>query len=179
VHGRIPAAARLTSAMLASAALAAPVAIPVLPASTLRAVPLQKINYDLAETIAWPRLVALVAREYHSLPAAQRRLTTVLAGNYGEAGAIDRYGSQLGLPRAYSGANNFWLWGPPPTADTAAVVVNLYPAFLHREFTHVRQVATFGNGLGVSDDEQGARIFVVSGLRSTWQEAWPAFRDYS
>jgi 4-amino-4-deoxy-L-arabinose transferase-like glycosyltransferase len=179
LRGRIPAAAGLTSAMLASAALAAPVAIPVLPASTLRAVPLQKINYDLAETIAWPRLVALVAREYHSLPAAQRRLTTVLAGNYGEAGAIDRYGSQLGLPRVYSGANNFWLWGPPPAADTAAVVVNLDPAFLHREFTHVRRVATFGNGLGVSDDEQGVRIFVVSGLRSTWQEAWPAFRDYS
>jgi 4-amino-4-deoxy-L-arabinose transferase-like glycosyltransferase len=177
--GRIPAVALMTTAMLASGALALPVAIPVLPARTLHSIPLQKINYDLGETIAWPRLVALVAREYDTLPAPQRRLTTVLAGNYGEAGAIDRYAAQFGLPQAYSGGNNFWLWGPPPTADTSAVVVGMDPAFLRREFSSVRLVATFWNGLGVSDDEQGAQIFIVSGLRSTWTAAWPAFRDYS
>jgi len=33
----------------------------------------------------------------------------VLTGNYGEAGAIDRYGSDYGLPQVYSGANTFWL----------------------------------------------------------------------
>ena len=106
------------AAMVAGAALAAPVALPVLPAQALHTVPLQKINYDLAETIAWPKLVALVAREYGSQPAAQRRRTTILAGNYGEAGAIERYGPGAGLPQAYSGANNFWLWGPPPAAAT-------------------------------------------------------------
>jgi hypothetical protein len=177
--GRIPAAALMSAVMLASAAVAVPVAIPVLPANTLHAFPLQKINYDLGETIAWPKMVALVAREYWSLPAARRRLTTILAGNYGEAGAVDRYGSQFGLPQVYSGGNNYWLWGPPPTADTSAIVVNLNPVFLRREFAHVRLVATFRNGLGVSDDEQGAQIFVVSGLRSTWAQTWPAFRDYS
>jgi hypothetical protein len=56
--------------------------------------------------------------------------------------------------------------------------VNLDPAFLHREFRHVRLVATFRNGLGVSDDEQGVRVFVATGLRSSWARAWPAFRDY-
>jgi hypothetical protein len=142
-------------------------------------VPLQKINYDLAETIAWPKLAALVAREYDALPAAQRQHTTLLTANYGEAGALDRYGPGLGLPPAYSGQNSFWLWGPPPATDTAAIAVNLDPALLHREFAHVRQVATFDNGLGVSDDEQGARIFVVSGPKQTWEQAWPAFRDYS
>jgi len=177
--GRIPAAGLMATAMLASGALALPVALPVLPARTLHAVPLQKVNYDLGETISWPKLVALAARQYHSLPAPQRRLTTVLTGNYGEAGAIDRYGPEFGLPSAYSGANNFWLWGPPPAADTSAVAVNMDPAFLWREFSHVRLVATFWNGLGVSDDEQGTRIFIVSGLRSTWAAAWPAFRNYS
>ncbi len=176
---RVPAAALTAAVMIASAAPAVPVAIPVLPAAALRAVPLQKINYDLAETIAWPRLVALVAREYRLLPAPRRRLTAILAGNYGEAGAIDRYGAQFGLPRAYSGANNFWFWGPPPAADTSAIAVNMDPAFLRREFTRVRLVATFRNGLGVSDDEQGVQVFAVSGLRSAWAQAWPAFRDYS
>jgi 4-amino-4-deoxy-L-arabinose transferase-like glycosyltransferase len=165
--------------MVAGAALAAPVALPVLPARALHTVPLQKINYDLGEEIAWPKLVALVAREYDARPAAQRGQTTILAGNYGEAGAIDRYGPAAGLPQVYSGANNFWLWGPPPAADSAAIAVNVDPALLRREFTHVRQVATFRNGLGVSDDEQGAPIFLATGLKSSWAQAWPAFRNYS
>ncbi len=169
----------LGAGMLASALLFLPVAVPVLPASALHVAPLQKINYDLAESIGWPGEVALVAREYQALPPAQRRLTTILAGNYGEAGALARYGPQFGLPEPFSGNNDFWLWGPPPAADTTAIAVNVDPKLLHRAFTRVRQVATFWNGLGVSDDEQGAQIYLASGLRSSWARAWPAFRNYS
>jgi hypothetical protein len=176
---RVSPATRVGAAMLVGAVVAAPIALPVLPARALHTVPLQKINYDLGETIAWPKLVALVAREYDSLPGLERQRTTILTGNYGEAGAIDRYGPQLGLPGVYSGDNNFWLWGPPPAADTVAIAVNVDPALLDREFTRVRLVATFWNGLGVSDDEQGAQVFLATGLRSSWSEAWSAFRNYS
>jgi len=172
-------AVAMGAAMLAGAVIAAPISLSVLPARTLHTVPLQKINYDLAETIAWPKLVTLVAHEYDSLPTAPRRQTTILTGNYGEAGALARYGPGLSLPRAYSGANNFWLWGPPPAADSSAIAVNVDPALLRHEFAHVRLVATFWNGLGVADDEQGVQIFLVTGLKSTWAKSWPAFRDYS
>ena len=175
--GRIRPAAVLADAMVAGAVIAAPVTLPVLPARALHTVAVQKINYDLGEEIAWPKLATLVAREYHALPAGQRRHTTILTGNYGEAGAIGRYGPGLGLPQAYSGANNFWLWGPP-AADTAAIAVNLDPAFLHREFRHVALAVTFWNGIGVSDDEQGVRVYLATGLRSSWARAWPAFRNY-
>ena len=141
--------------------------------------PLQKINYDLAESIGWPQQVALVARSYDALPAGERRLTTILTGNYGEAGALARYGAGHGLPVAYSGGNNFWLWGPPPARDTSAIAVNVDPALLRREFRHVRLVATVWNGLGVSDDEEGAQIYLATGLRSSWARSWQAFRDYS
>jgi hypothetical protein len=172
-------ASRLGAIMLVSAAIGLPIALPVMPARALHTVPLQKINYDLAESIGWPRQVALIAREYRVLPPAERARTTILAGNYGEAGALARYGPADGLPTAYSGHNNFWLWGPPPAADTAAIAVNVDPAVLRREFTHVRQVATFGNGLGVDDDEQGAPVYLATGLRSSWAATWPAFRHYA
>ena len=165
--------------ILAAAAVGLPISLPVLPARALHTVPLQKINYDLGETISWPAQVALVGRLYGSLPAPERAHTTILTGNYGEAGAIDRYGRQFGLPAVYSGANTFWLWGPPPAADTSALAVNVDPALLHREFAHVRQVATFRNGLGVDDDEQGVPVYLATGLTSSWARAWPAFRDYS
>jgi hypothetical protein len=176
---RRPAGLATGAAMVASGLLALPLAVPVLPAATLRTVPLQKINYDLGETIAWPKLVALTARVYRALPAAARARTAILTGNYGEAGAIDRFGPADGLPAAYSGANNFWLWGPPPARDTGVIAVNVSPALLRREFSTVRRIAVFRNGLGVSDDEQGAPLYLATGRRASWARAWPAFRDYS
>jgi hypothetical protein len=40
-------------------------------------------------------------------------------------------------------------------------------------------MAVFGNGLGVADDEQGARIYLATGLRTSWSRAWRAFPHYS
>src|SRR5690349_17300052 len=176
---KVSRAALMGAAMLVAGVIAAPIALPVLPARALATVPLQKINYDLAETIGWPQEVALMAREYHALPPGQRAATTILAGNYGEAGALGRYGPGHGLPTAFSGANNFWYWGPPPARDRSAIAINVDPALLRRLFTTVRQVAVFHNGLGVSDDEQGAVIYRATGLRTSWAVAWPLLRDFS
>jgi hypothetical protein len=162
-----------------TAAVETAIVVPVLPARVLATVPLQKINYDLAETIGWPREVALVAREYHALPPGQRATTTILAGNYGEAGAIDRYGPADGLPTAFSGANSFWYWGPPPARYRSAIAISVPPALLRRLFTTVREVAVFRNGLGVSDDEQGTVIYQAAGLRIPWAKAWPLLRNFS
>jgi hypothetical protein len=152
-------------------------ALPVLPARNLPA-SVQTLNYTLVESVSWPKLVALVAHEYYALPRAERGHTALLTSNYGEAGAIDRYGPGFGLPQAYSGHNSFWFWGPPPAADTTVIAVNIDPSLLHREFARVRQVATFWNGLALNDQEQGVHVYVASGLRSGWAAAWPAFRHY-
>ena len=170
---------RRAAVYCAAAAVSAVIALPLLPAAALARFPVQKVNYDLGEEIGWPSQVALVARAYGSLPASERADAAVVAGNYGEAGAVDRYGAALGLPPAYSGANNYWLWGPPPARDTVAVAINVDPALLRRWFSSVRVAAVYRNGLGVSDDEEGAVICIASGLRSPWAAAWPSFRDYS
>ena len=49
--------------------------------------------------------------------------------------------------------------------------MNIDPALLRRLFTSVRPVAVFRNGLGVSDDEQGAVIYRAAGLRTSWAAA--------
>ena len=155
------------------------IALPVLPAAALARVPVQKVNYDLGEEIGWPAEVAELAAVWRALPPSERERAILLAGNYGEAGAVDRYGASFGLPQVYSGANSYWSWGPPPAADTVVVAVNVDPALLHREFAHVTQVAVYRNSLNVADDEQDAVIDVATGLRSSWTAAWPAFRKYS
>jgi 4-amino-4-deoxy-L-arabinose transferase-like glycosyltransferase len=164
---------------VAAGAVVSLIALPVLPAAALARFPVQTVNYDLGEEIGWPSEVGALANVWRALPPAERQRATLLAGNYGEAGAVDRYGASLGLPQVYSGANSYWFWGPPPAADTVAVAINVDPALLHREFAHVTQVAVYNNGLNVNDDEQGAVIYVATGLRSSWTAVWPAFQNLS
>ena len=141
--------------------------------------PLQKINYDLAEEIAWPQQVALVAREYHALPPGQRA-THHDPGRQLRRGRRHRpVRARRGLPPVFSGANNFWLWGPPPAPTTAAIAINLDPALLRREFSHVRHVATSGTDWASATTSRAPRIYLATGLRTSWAAAWPLLRDFS
>ena len=65
--------------------------------------PIVALNTDAGETIGWPAFVHEIAAVYSSLPVSQRPAATVLTSNYGEAGAVDRFGPADGLPAAYSG----------------------------------------------------------------------------
>jgi hypothetical protein len=67
----------------------------------------------IGDQFGWPELARQVAGIYNSLPPEERAKTGILAGNYGEAGAINMFGPQYGLPRALSRHQNHWYWGPP------------------------------------------------------------------
>jgi len=68
---------------------------------------------SMADQFGWPELVAQIAGIYDSLPPAERAKTGIIAGNYGEAGSVDLWGPKYGLPKAISGHQNYWYWGPP------------------------------------------------------------------
>jgi len=65
-----------------------------------------------SDEFGWPEMVQAVARVYTSMPPEARSKTGILAGNYGEAGAIDFFGPQYGLPKAISAHQNYYYWGP-------------------------------------------------------------------
>jgi 4-amino-4-deoxy-L-arabinose transferase-like glycosyltransferase len=75
-----------------------------------------------ADRFGWREMAAEVARVYHSLPASERARTLIATGNYGEAGAINHFGPALGLPRAVSQHNSFYLWGPGDVAGVTTVI---------------------------------------------------------
>jgi Dolichyl-phosphate-mannose-protein mannosyltransferase len=168
---------RVLAAVVIAGVIALPLALPVVPARTLHSVELQSINYDLGEQIGWPHMVGQIAAAYDSLPPGERSRAVVFASNYGEAGAVDRYGGG-DLPQAYSGHNSYWLWGPPP-GRTPALLVGFRRRYLHRYFTGLRRVGTLSNGLGVSDDELGAPIWTARSVRGSWATQWPRLQHYN
>ena len=104
------------------------------------------------------------------------RHAAILTSNYGEAGAIDRYGPALGLPTAYSGHMGFWYWGPPPPSATSVLGVGFDPGYLERFLSRVRLLKRLDNHLQVSNDEQHAPIWLASGLRHNWSAPWLRFK---
>jgi 4-amino-4-deoxy-L-arabinose transferase-like glycosyltransferase len=152
-----------------------PITLPILPVADVHDTPIVALNYDAGETIGWPVFVHEIAAAYDSLPPAQRAAATVLTSNYGEAGAVDLYGPADGLPAAYSGHMSFWYWGPPPAPATTAIVVG-YDKSQLGFCGSVRLAATLDNHVGVSDDEQGAPVWICQDLRATWAAIWPSQR---
>jgi 4-amino-4-deoxy-L-arabinose transferase-like glycosyltransferase len=158
----------LTGAIVLGGAIGALVALPLLPARD--AGPVIALNPDLGETIGWPAFARAVARAY---PPASRAV--IFTENYGEAGAVDRYGPALGLPHSFSGHNAYGDWGPPPNGSAPVVAVGLAPADLAR-LRACRVVGRVDNGLGIDNDEQGTHIEVCRGPVRPWSQEWPALR---
>jgi hypothetical protein len=147
--------------------------LPLLPVGRLGSTPVPDINYDAGETVGWPRFAAAVRNVRDTLPPGER--VVVLTGNYGQAGAIDRFAPDLGP--AYSGHNAYWSWGPPPEdAGTTVVAVGLAEERLAGWFDEVETVGRFDNGLGLDNEEQGVAISVAQGRRVPWSQIWPDLR---
>jgi hypothetical protein len=155
-----------------------PLGLPVLPQSAVAAAGLQKVNYNLGEEIGWPTLVREVAAVWRSVPADRRAGAVLLTSNYGEAGALLRYGGRYGLPTAYSGHNSFWWWGPPTAPGDPTIAVGLDRSDLAPHFRSCRIAARVHNDVSVDNDEEGAPIWVCSGPKASWASMWPAFRQY-
>ena len=154
-----------------------PIVLPILPASRLADVPLQDINYDLGEQIGWPTIVREVRDAWMALPESDRAHAVILTSNYGEAGAIERYGTDLPIP--YSGHNSYWWWATPPAATVTVLAVGEWDAaYLEGFFGSVERVGTLDNELGVDNEEQGHGIWVCRDPRAPLPEMWRGFRHY-
>jgi len=158
-----------------------PLSLPVLPAHWLHTVPLQKIDYNLGEEIGWQDLTKTVAGVYGSLPVGERAHTVIITGNYGEAGALQRYGPAYGLPPIYSGQNNFYLWGRPPAQATTVIAVGMGEdpsRWLGQYFGEVTRAARIANAAGVDNEEQGQSVWLCRQPLRPWPELWPQFQHY-
>jgi 4-amino-4-deoxy-L-arabinose transferase-like glycosyltransferase len=163
--------------LVPSAAVTVVLAVPVLPLGAVNVT--ATVNEAVAETVGWPELVDQMAEVVHGLPVDEQRSVVLLAGSYGEAGAIDRFGPARGLPHAYSGHNSYADFRRP-TDDAATVVAVRYsPSRLERWFRSCAQVATVDNGLDVDNEVQGVPIVVCRGLRTTWSQTWREMRFLS
>ena len=139
-----------------------------------------KVNGDFREEIGWRELVHKLAQVRDSLGVADRSRFGILAGNYGEAGAINLYGKEYGLPEAICGTNSFWARGygdPPPET---LIVIGFSGEFGDQYFESCEVVGHITNKYGVANEEttDHSDILLCRHLRQSWPKFWKTFRRY-
>jgi hypothetical protein len=178
--------------VLAGAGVAtAPLALPVVPVERLpayqRAIGLRPSSGErfaegdlpvfFANMFGWDRLASLVEGVYRELPPGERAGCRILCENYMQAGAIDFYGRRLGLPRAISGHNSYWLWEPQPPPADVLIVIGRSGSDLREVFADVERRATFRDPhiQPIHDDKP---IWVVRRPRVPLGPLWPRIKTF-
>lgn len=123
----------------------------------------------IADQFGWRGLVRQVADIYNSLPPDERAQTGIWAGNYGEAGAINLFGPQYGLPTAYSRHQNLWYWGPPPQVYKNLIVIQWGLDDVKGNCTSYQAFPHYDRwGMG----EENAPIYLCRGVEFNIQKIW-------
>ncbi len=137
-------------------------------------------NSDLREEIGWNDLVKTVAGIRDSLPEEQRQHLGIVAGNYGEQGAIEMLGAAYHLPVPISGTNSAWLRGYPVPPPSMLIVVGVSRAYADKTFTGCGIAGHNGNSEGIHNEESQYHpdIFVCVSPRKPWPEFWRDFQSY-
>jgi 4-amino-4-deoxy-L-arabinose transferase-like glycosyltransferase len=147
--------------------------LPVLPPDRLGFV--ADANQTIADQIGWRDYVWQIGGVYADLSETDQRRAVLFTANYGEAGALDRYGRSLGLPDVYSGHNELHTYGPPPADKTVVVAVLPSPP---RQLGKCTPSVRLGNTAGVDNEELEAQVYVCR-LNQPWTTVWPQLRHLS
>jgi hypothetical protein len=165
--------------------LAAPLVLPILPVETFiryqdwigikpssgeRGDRTPRLPQMYGDMFGWQEMTAQVAEIYSRLAPEERADCVIGASNYGEAGAIDFFGKQYGLPNAISSHNNYWFWGPGDKPGKVLLVIGGSKKGYRDMYEDVEQVAIFEH---LYARESGTPIFLCRKPLHTLQEVWP------
>ncbi|HUK80435.1 MAG TPA: glycosyltransferase family 39 protein [Nitrososphaerales archaeon] len=162
------------------AILLAPLAMPILPP---RAVINSYGSADyqvspLPDRYGWSGLVSNLSIAYDSLPASQRNQACIFTSNYGEASAVNFFGGSLGLPKAISGHNNYYVWGPGTCTGQVLITIGISLSTMQRAYENVTTLATNQCSYCISY-EQALPIYLCTHPNFTSiATQWEAVRHY-
>ena len=171
--------------LIAAGTIAAPLAMPVLPVAAavkycafwgvqdvkVENVPLNSLPQLFGDMFGWQEQAQALARVVHSLPPGDQTRVTLLAYNYGEAGAIDYFGKHYGLPKAISGHNQYGYWGPGAASGEVVVAIGFSRDRLEQAFADVAPAETISPSYALPE-ESGLTIYICRQPRENLAANW-------
>jgi hypothetical protein len=131
-----------------------------------------------ADMFGWENQVATVARVYNTLTPEEKARTIIFCGNYGEAGAIDFFRRKYGLPKAASGHNNYWYWGPENWDADIVIALGVSRSDVETTFQQVEHAATVVSPYA-RPFETDLPIYLGRQPRRPLREVWASTRSFN
>jgi hypothetical protein len=173
-------------------AAAAPFAIPVLPVDTF--VRYQKalgetpgtderktmgdLPQQWADRQGWVEIVDTFESAWKSLPPNERATAAIIASDYGVVGALDFFGPARGLPKAISGHNNYWLWGPRGATGDVILAHGDDEKRLRATFASVELYHRISCGRCMPY-ENAMSVWICRKPRADLKTLWPRTKNFS
>lgn len=173
--GRLIGQAASIVLLIAGTVMGVLVAKPTIPIGTDLWEKISGINEVFVDMVGWDDMAATLADVYEGLPEEEKADAVIIAGNYGEAGAIDLYGDAYGLPRMISGSNSLWYRGFGDAEPGTVIVVGYVGAVVLPAFESCEEAARSTNRYGVVNEETTDYPFIYVCRRpvNSWAEMWP------
>ena len=124
-----------------------------------------------------PAVTRAVADAYAMLPPEDRARAGVLTTSFGEGGAINFFGRQLGLPHAIGTHNNYWLWGTGGYSGDVMLVLTAADSPLLKLFDDV-QLASPITCEYCMPGQTAKFVYICRRPRHPLSEIWPTLKDY-
>ena len=178
--------------IIAAGALLAPLVVPILPPGKLvaymRTIGLQLPRTETSHTaplpqifadqFGWQEMVASVGHVYNHLRPEDKKRAAIFCQNYGEAGAIDFFGPQFGLPPAISGHQNYFLWGPRDWTGEVALVLDTRDDNEREQFASVEDLGQIVSSPWAMPFERRMHIYLCHDLKANVREFWPQVKKW-
>jgi 4-amino-4-deoxy-L-arabinose transferase-like glycosyltransferase len=143
--------------------------LPIKPAKSERSFEGAILPQYYADELPCENLVAAVAQVYRSLTPEEQRQAAIFCDNYGQAAAIDFFGPKYGLPKAISGHQNYFLWGPRNYTGEIVILVGQSEG-PHHDITSFQVAATQHTPYAFWYENQP--ILLCRGLKWNLTEGW-------
>jgi hypothetical protein len=175
----------------ASAMVAAPLALPLLPVEGavryarfwhVKAVRVEvqsesELPQLFADMFGWENQVATVAAARRRLSPEDQQRAVILAGAYGEAAAVDYFSARYRLPKAICAENAYYLWGPRGSSNEVVVAFGINRTKLGQVFEEIVQVDTIRSPYAMPD-ETDIPVFICRKPRMSFEKAWPILHSF-
>jgi len=177
--------------IIVAGALLAPMFAPILPVETYiryqRALgfeppkaenqPTGPLPQYFADEFGWEDMVREVAHIYQGLSPEEQARTAIFANSYGQAGAIDYFGPKYGLPKAISGHQSYWYWGPRSYTGEIVIVLGSDGSGDREHFQSVEVAGRAYHPYSRMDERYD--IFLCRGLNNDLRELWPKLKKFN
>jgi len=130
-----------------------------------------------ADQFGWKEITSKVNEAWAKIPPDERNDCAIFAQDYGQAGAIDFFGRQYGLPHALSGHQNYFLWGPHAYSGNCMIILDDEKEDLEKRFDVVEYIGNSANNPYALERE--IPVFICKGAKfGSLQQLWPQVKHW-